>query len=183
MIVFSRLRRWSALAAAACLTVCALPAFANEAPPSAPGVAAPAAAEASREAEVLVTLAALHEDSLNQSMTWLPLVRERAKRRPLELSIQQHAAELRTLREWLSELPDRPPTDYLPKLPEPGGVSRLEAERQYLQAMLAHHDALAQLARRAEGLALRPELKTLLAHAHARAQAEHAALQTRLEAL
>lgn len=182
MIVFPRLRRVSALAVAAWLAVCAPPALASDAPPAAPDIAAPAMAQAPREAEVLATLAALHEDSLNQSMTLLPLLRERAQRRPLELSIQQHAAELRTLRGWLNAIPDRPQADYVPQLPEPGKTSRQAAEHQYLTAMLAHHDALAQLARRAEGVTLRPELKTLLARAHARAEAERPGLLARLDA-
>lgn len=115
--------------------------------------------------------------------TLLPLVRERAQRKPLERSIQLHANELRTLRGWISRLPDRPQADYLPRLPEPGALTRAQAERQYVQAMLAHHDAVEQLARRAEGVRLRPALKTLLETVRARSQAERPALQARLDAL
>ena len=49
--------------------------------------------------------------------------------------------------------------------------------------MLAHHDAVEQLARRAEGVRLRPALKTLLETVRARSQAERPALQARLDAL
>lgn len=118
-----------------------------------------------------------------QHQTLLPLVRERAQRKPLERSIQLHANELRTLRGWISRLPDRPQADYLPRLPEPGALTRAQAERQYVQAMLAHHDAVEQLARRAEGVRLRPALKTLLETVRARSQAERLALQARLDAL
>ena len=82
-----------------------------------------------------------------------------------------------------SRLPDRPQADYLPRLPEPGALTRAQAERQYVQAMLAHHDAVEQLARRAEGVRLRPALKTLLETVRARSQAERLALQARLDAL
>ena len=47
--------------------------------------------------------------------------------------------------------------------------------------MLAHHDAVEQLARRAEGVRLRPALKTLLETVRARSQAERLALQARLD--
>lgn len=186
MTVLSRLCRLSVAAAAVWLAACAeLPAQPASAPAATQGSAPPAATPRplNREAEVLVTLAALHEDSLNQSMTLLPLVRERAQRKPLERSIQLHANELRTLRGWISRLPDRPQADYLPRLPEPGALTRAQAERQYVQAMLAHHDAVEQLARRAEGVRLRPALKTLLETARARSQAERPALQARLDAL
>ena len=100
-----------------------------------------------------------------------------------DLDVQLHAGELRTLRGWLSELPDRPPNDYLPRLPEAGSTSRAQAERQYLHAMLNHHDALALLGQRASGLTLRPAVKTLLDSVLTRSQAERPQLEARLAAL
>ena len=196
MLVFSSPRRWLALAT---LLLASASAYADTAPASLPGdlpptlaqpendrpttPASPALRALNGEADVLVILAALHEDHLNQTMTLLPLTRDRTARRSLERSVQLHAGELRTLRGWLSALPDRPPSDYLPRLPEPGSTSRAQAERQYLQAMLNHHDALALLGQRANGLTLRPAVKTLLNTVLTRSQAERPQLEARLAAL
>lgn len=196
MLVFSSPRRWLALTT---LLLASASAYADTAPASLPGdlpptqtqtdnngpttPASPALRTLNGEADVLVILAALHEDHLNQTMTLLPLTRDRSARRSLERSVQLHAGELRTLRGWLSELPDRPPSDYLPRLPEPGSASRAQAERQYLHAMLNHHDALALLGQRASGLTLRPAVKTLLDSVQARSQAERPQLEARLAAL
>ena len=190
MLVFSSPRRWLALAT---LLLASASAYADTAPASLPGDLPPTQTQAddarpalralNGEADVLVILAALHEDHLNQTMTLLPLTRDRSARRSLERSVQLHAGELRTLRGWLSELPDRPPNDYLPRLPEAGSTSRAQAERQYLHAMLNHHDALALLGQRASGLTLRPAVKTLLDSVLTRSQAERPQLEARLAAL
>ncbi len=197
MLVFSSPRRWLALAA---LLLASASAYADTASTASPGDLPPTLAQPTNhtsltspispalralngEADVLVILAALHEDHLNQTMTLLPLTRDRSARRSLERSVQLHAGELRTLRGWLSELPDRPPSDYLPRLPEPGSASRTQAERQYLQAMLNHHDALALLGQRASGLMLRPAVRTLLDSVLARSQAERPSLEARLAVL